>query len=187
MAEVSIAGPQVETKDQRYRRKHRKELRERLYKWRRANPEKLKEINRRSYQKHREERRERIRKDRQENPEKYREYDQRKYQKSGLIQRRKYYQKHHEECIIAVTNRKNLKKTYGPGITVEQWRDLCERFNNRCAYCGVHEEVLQILYNQKLTRDHVIPLSKGGEHSIENIVPACHECNDKKGTKLWPR
>jgi 5-methylcytosine-specific restriction endonuclease McrA len=31
--------------------------------------------------------------------------------------------------------------------------------------------------------DHATPLSRGGDHSIDNLVPACGECNLKKGTK----
>lgn len=32
--------------------------------------------------------------------------------------------------------------------------------------------------------DHYIPLAKGGEHSLENLVPACNRCNSSKGSKL---
>jgi 5-methylcytosine-specific restriction endonuclease McrA len=47
-----------------------------------------------------------------------------------------------------------------------------------CQYCdgapGRHE----------LTVDHVIPRSRGGNHSWENLVTACQACNHKKGSKL---
>lgn len=85
---------------------------------------------------------------------------------------------------VMIANYRHLKRANGVKITVGQWRDLCERFNNRCAYCGIHEVILQILYNQKLTIDHVTPVSKGGEHSIENIVPACVSCNSSKSNKI---
>ncbi|MDB4875733.1 MAG: hypothetical protein JWM41_2179 [Gemmatimonadetes bacterium] len=29
--------------------------------------------------------------------------------------------------------------------------------------------------------DHVIPISRGGSHTRENVVPACRSCNSKKG------
>ena len=175
----------VETKFQRYRRTHKEELRERLYRWRAENPEKSREIARKSRLKHKEERNKKSRKYRVDNLDKLQEYDRERYLKNGREKRRKYYYKHREECIMAVTNRINLKKTVGDGLTVEQWRDVCERFDNRCAYCGVHEDVLKIIHHQGLTMDHVIPLSKGGEHSIENIVPACLSCNAGKGAKSW--
>nr|WP_290439438.1 HNH endonuclease [Leptolyngbya sp. 'hensonii'] len=44
-----------------------------------------------------------------------------------------------------------------------------------CQYCGS---------TKKLTLDHVIPKSKGGLHSWDNVVTACEPCNLKKGDKL---
>ncbi|MDH5159833.1 HNH endonuclease signature motif containing protein [Heyndrickxia oleronia] len=55
--------------------------------------------------------------------------------------------------------------------TAEQW-EFCKRyFNYRCAYCGKYG---------KLTQDHVKPLSKGGNNTVDNIVPACRSCNCAK-------
>ncbi|MGH2534073.1 MAG: HNH endonuclease [Thermomicrobiales bacterium] len=51
-----------------------------------------------------------------------------------------------------------------------------EAHHHRCAYCGV---------DGKLTMDHGVSLSKGGRHTISNIVPACQSCNSRKHTKLW--
>lgn len=46
-----------------------------------------------------------------------------------------------------------------------------------CQYChkGFSEK--------RLTVDHVIPLSKGGQHEWTNVVTACSHCNNKKGDK----
>ena len=43
-----------------------------------------------------------------------------------------------------------------------------------CVYCGG---------NKKLTIDHVIPKSRGGENSWENMVTCCFDCNSRKGNK----
>lgn len=43
-----------------------------------------------------------------------------------------------------------------------------------CAYCGTTEN---------LTFDHIIPLSRGGEHQIGNLVAACKPCNSRKHAK----
>lgn len=56
-------------------------------------------------------------------------------------------------------------------ISVLQLRTRFLRFNNACAYCGSTAEI-QI--------EHVLPISKGGLHHINNIVPACKACNYSK-------
>ncbi len=49
---------------------------------------------------------------------------------------------------------------------------IYKRDNHTCQYCGARS---------RLTIDHVIPRSKGGEDSWENLVVACSSCNTKKG------
>lgn len=47
----------------------------------------------------------------------------------------------------------------------------------RCGYCGVSEEEA----GAELTYDHFQPQSKGGSDGKENVVYACHACNEFKG------
>lgn len=47
----------------------------------------------------------------------------------------------------------------------------------RCGYCGVSEEEV----SAELTYDHFQPQSRGGSDGKENIVYACHACNEFKG------
>jgi len=56
-----------------------------------------------------------------------------------------------------------------------EWQWLLDRYGRQCAYCGSHGE--------GLTPDHVIPLSRGGDNTLSNIVPACGHCNLKKGAR----
>jgi len=64
-------------------------------------------------------------------------------------------------------------------LTPAQWREIKRQFHNACAYCGIPESA-----SVKLTRDHLVPVSKSGLHTKENIVPACQPCNARKGAKL---
>lgn len=57
-------------------------------------------------------------------------------------------------------------------LTRQQWDAIKAAFGQKCAYCG--------LKTRGLTQDHVIPLSKGGNHTASNVVPACKSCNCKK-------
>lgn len=56
-------------------------------------------------------------------------------------------------------------------------RELFLRDANLCMYCGGQfREAL-------LTRDHVIPMSRGGRDRWSNVVTACRHCNTQKGSK----
>ena len=55
---------------------------------------------------------------------------------------------------------------------------LFRRDSGMCLYCGDY------LYDYELTRDHVIPVSRGGADTWENVVTACRECNHYKADKL---
>jgi 5-methylcytosine-specific restriction endonuclease McrA len=55
---------------------------------------------------------------------------------------------------------------------------LFARDGYRCMYCGRHRWALK--GREFLTRDHVVPLSRGGENSWENVVTACSCCNNRK-------
>lgn len=54
-------------------------------------------------------------------------------------------------------------------------REVLRRDNHTCQYCGS---------GKHLTLDHVIPRSKGGQHTWNNVVAACVRCNSKKGDRL---
>lgn len=51
---------------------------------------------------------------------------------------------------------------------------LMHRDRHRCAYCGGRAETI----------DHVIPRSRGGEHTWQNCVACCVKCNHRKADKL---
>ena len=52
------------------------------------------------------------------------------------------------------------------------------RDQNRCQYCG------RKFPSSELSLDHVVPISRGGKSTWENVVCACLPCNVKKGNKL---
>lgn len=72
-------------------------------------------------------------------------------------------------------NRRFLKESNGGRVTREEWESLLEDCENKCLCCGVT--------NVKLAMDHIMPLSRGGAHSIDNIQPLCKSCNSRKKNK----
>jgi 5-methylcytosine-specific restriction endonuclease McrA len=57
---------------------------------------------------------------------------------------------------------------------------LRDRF--RCAYCGRHRR--ELAPRERLTRDHLVPRSKGGADVWLNVVTACSSCNHRKDSRL---
>lgn len=63
----------------------------------------------------------------------------------------------------------------GGVYTLDEWRELCEKYGNRCLCCGRNDV--------QLTVDHIIPVIDGGTNSISNLQPLCKSCNSKKNRK----
>jgi 5-methylcytosine-specific restriction endonuclease McrA len=51
-----------------------------------------------------------------------------------------------------------------------------------CQYCGRHRSELR--GRQFLTRDHILPISRGGANTWENVVTSCSPCNNRKGNHV---
>lgn len=70
-------------------------------------------------------------------------------------------------------------------VTVEELRDEC---GDNCAYCHVEMDFSPTprgAYNPlRASIDHIVPLSRGGNHRRENLTLACLGCNISKGTRL---
>lgn len=53
-------------------------------------------------------------------------------------------------------------------------KNLFKRDKHTCVYCGS---------NENLTVDHVVPKSRGGASTWDNLVTACNKCNNKKDNR----
>ena len=143
-----------------------------------------------------------------ENIEKVRQYSRKHYHESNGKERSKQYIKDHPEVAQKKwknyydKNREKLleyKKEYkrkNPKLAQKTWMDtkikrkrlkeengffqITQKEFNRirnspCAWCGTQENI---------TVDHIIPLDRGGRHSIGNLQPLCLSCNSSKNKKL---
>lgn len=69
----------------------------------------------------------------------------------------------------------------GSDLTDAQWFAILEAWA-RCAYCGADGAALQ--------KDCVLPISRGGRYTLDNVVPACRSCNASKSNEevtTWMR
>lgn len=63
-------------------------------------------------------------------------------------------------------------------LTESEWIEIKTKQNGKCARCGKQEPEI------KLTKDHIFPVSLGGNHTKSNIQGLCHRCNSKKNAKI---
>lgn len=80
---------------------------------------------------------------------------------------------------LALRHRYLSRKAGNSGIhTDAEWEQVKVDQDYACLECFAREPDI------KLTRDHVIPVSKGGSNDISNIVGLCGPCNSRKGAKV---
>ena len=137
--------------------------------WKAQNPEKVKEHQKRWKACHPERVAEYQRQWRARNPEHLRQWCARNPDKL-----KEYRERNKEKKLLYNMNRKVRAKGFTADLTQEQWEIIKNVFKQKCVYCGKR--------TRRLTKDHVIPLSKGGALTLTNIVPACLSCNSKKRT-----
>lgn len=79
------------------------------------------------------------------------------------------------ETDLAKSARKRARANGREGkFTAEEWKELKARHGHRCLACRKTEPAI------KLQADHIVPLTKGGSNSIDNIQPLCGSCNKSK-------
>jgi 5-methylcytosine-specific restriction endonuclease McrA len=69
-------------------------------------------------------------------------------------------------------------------VTPSDYANMLRRANGACTYCSTP------LTAKTLHWDHIIPISRGGSHSVGNLAPSCAPCNQSKSSKLlieWSR
>lgn len=134
--------------------------------WARRNPEKCRAMKRRYYRAHPEQGRKECAKFRLRHPE----YIRRKKQE---------WAKAHPESGQAKLLRRRARIAGAEINDLTPWmvKRLPALFRNKCAYCG---------RELKLEVDHVVPVRKGGNHTLGNVAPACRRCNVRKSDKPAP-
>lgn len=89
------------------------------------------------------------------------------------------------EPVETRTARQELYKPH-PDVSAKEWLSLREKVFERdawvCVYCGDAPSSPQC--------DHVVPITRGGKSTVDNLVTSCKRCNSSKKGKTseeWRR
>ena len=150
--------------------------------YREKNIDKIREYDKQRYPQRREERLEYSKKYQKENKDKIKEQRHQYYEENKDIikeRNKKYKQENPEKFFNWNANRRLKEENQGNGITKEQWYEMMDFFDWKCAYSGEY-----IGGNSKnRTIDHIVSLDKNGEHEIWNCVPMYANYNSGKRNK----
>ena len=148
-----------------YRDSHKKEIKEYMIQYNQDNKKKIKERNKKYVEEHKEERK-----------EYHKDYYERN--KENIKEKQREYHKNNPEIAFNKRNRRRMnQENQGNGITKEQWMEMMNFFDWKCAYSGKY---LGNKDNSDRTIDHIVPLDKDGEHEIWNCVPMHRNYNSSK-------
>ena len=152
-----------------YYKKNRESILNKNKIWNKNNEERIKEYKK-QWNKDNQERLSEKRKERYEND------------KENILEQTREYRKTENGRAVAQRarcRRRTILKNVINTLTSEEWLDILKEYNYKCVYCecDFDEDNLP-------TRDHIIPLSRGGDNIKENVVPACRSCNSKKHNKI---
>ena len=147
------------------------------------NSEAAKERSRAWYENNKQRTSENVKSYREQNSEWVKWY-QKTWASANRDKRRSSYKKwgQSEKGKTSISSRNSRRKARLRGATgshsANEWNELKQNCNYTCNMCNTKEPDI------KLTRDHIITVSKGGSDSIENIQPLCGSCNSKKKDKI---
>ena len=90
--------------------------------------------------------------------------------------KKEYYENNPDKIFNRNNKRRLLEENQGDGISKDQWYEMMEFFDWRCAYSGI------MLNKDNRSIDHVVALNNGGSNEIWNCIPMCRNYNTSKYT-----
>ena len=152
--------------------------------YRQKHKAKMKVYYKKHYQEHKKEKDAYRKKYRQEYPDKCREAAK-KYYLEHLEEKRIYEKKHYQkypEKGREKSRRRIARKLNAPGSHTAEQINFLRIISG--GFCLGHNKPPHWVGKEKLTVDHITPLTKGGSDYIENIQMMCGSCNSAKGVSL---
>ena len=182
-------------RSKKYRMEHREECIKYHRKYKKENKEYFAEYNKKYIEENREAILEKQKKYREENKDtiaRKKKIYYEEHKEEIAKQMKKYREEHKEELAEYMkeyhnspqgqvvrfnshNKRRKRKEQQGNGITGDQWLEMMNFFDWKCAYS---DKSISIKENRSI--DHIVPLAKGGEHDIWNLVPMDRRLNSSK-------
>ena len=121
---------------------------------------------------------------REEQNRKQREkYANKKEWREEKLEKGKKWRKNNQQKVFNLNNeRRNKEENQGNGITKEQWKEMFDFFNFKCAYSG--EYIGGSNKNKKRIVDHILALDNGGLNEIWNCTPMLKSYNSSKNKRI---
>lgn len=110
----------------------------------------------------------------------YRERNAARVKPKAIARTRSWVASHRAErkAIAAKYAARKRGATVSNAVTAASWAERLTEYEFCCAYCLRHQSACG-----KLEQEHLTPLSRGGDHDISNILPACRSCNASKNDR----
>ena len=147
-----------------YYAENRQKIIDRSVAWQKANRTKCREASRRHYQRH---------------PEKHKAYrESRAHLQAAYLRDWRRRNLERERLRGLTSQRKRNEQIRRNTVGRVNYADILARDGLRCHICGGDVEAGGVHF------DHVIPIGRGGHHSVDNIKVSHADCNRRKGAKL---
>lgn len=154
----------VSERQRRYYRENPEPKKANTKRWKQQNPERKKELDKNWGKR---------------NPDKVKANAKRYIEnnREKAMESRRRWRAYNPEKKMAIEHKRRAKQISSGGTyTAAEWRSLIAHYGGKCLCCGRDDVALTV--------DHVIPISKGGSNSIDNIQPLCLSCNSRKFDKI---
>lgn len=108
-------------------------------------------------------------------------------------QRKDWQKEYHRELRATEVGRESInrrsreRRALKAAVSIESFteKDVLDAYGSSCHICGdLIDLSLPRTSSHGLHLDHVVPLVRGGAHTIENVKPAHAKCNLSKGSKI---
>jgi 5-methylcytosine-specific restriction endonuclease McrA len=117
----------------------------------------------------------------QKNKDKIRAYKRKwwkeDYAKNGgkySVRAQRYREENRDKVLGWLHNYRAKVVINGGSHTQQEWEAALEKLNHACAKCGS---------TQRIEKDHIVPVSRGGANNINNLQPLCRNCNAQKNDR----